>query len=230
MLESSIEPMRLGPRVSRRRVNVPKLPRAGRLRAGGCARNQLLRLKAHPVPVPPPLREREEETQSGRRGPGDCGPALHRIAGVDQALSIPAHKRALNAATGAAAVDMESHIVADLAARHGLPFAVVRVIADPVSRGLPRAALVGMRSDGTTDVGACLRSLVRDPAQLPALVRVAVDTSRAMLQLLRCVQYSGPGPRLFRSRLASPPRGARRRTRRDAGDRAGFRWPSVRRS
>jgi adenosylhomocysteine nucleosidase len=122
---------------------------------------------------------------------------VHRVAGVDEVLSHPGEKRALNAATGAAAVDMESHIVAALAARHGLPFAVMRVIADPVRRSVPHAALVGMRRDGTTDVGACLRSLVRNPAQAPALVGIAVDTGRAMLQLFRCVHLLGPGLGFF---------------------------------
>jgi hopanoid-associated phosphorylase len=126
-----------------------------------------------------------------------CPAALHRIAGVDRALSTPTEKRALNAAAGAVAVDMESHIVADLATRHGLPFAVIRVIADPLSRTLPSAALSGMRPDGTTDVGACLRLLVRNPAQVPALVGVALDAGRAMRQLLRCVQLLGPGLGFF---------------------------------
>ena len=123
-----------------------------------------------------------------------------RIAGVDHALSTPADKRAHNVTTGAAAADMESHIVADLAARHGLPFAVIRIVADPVSRILPPAALVGMRPDGTADIGACLRSLARNPAQVPDLVGVALDAGRAMRQLLRCVQFLGPGLGFFDGR------------------------------
>jgi hypothetical protein len=122
---------------------------------------------------------------------------MHRIVGVDEVLSHPAAKRALGAATGAAAADMESHVVADVAARHGLPFAVVRVIADPAGRSVPQAALAGMRPDGTMDVGACLRSLVRNPAEVPTLAWVAVDTARAMLRLSRCVQLAGPGLGFF---------------------------------
>ncbi len=38
--------------------------------------------------------------------------------------------------------------------QHGLPFAVLRVVADPQERDLPPAALAGMRADGTTDVGS----------------------------------------------------------------------------
>lgn len=122
---------------------------------------------------------------------------VERVAGLDRAVSDPADKRALKAATGAVAVDMESHCVAAVATRHGVPFAVLRVIADPVSRRLPPAALAGMRADGAADIGACLRSLVRDPSQLPALVGVAVDTARALLKLLRCVQLLGPGLGFF---------------------------------
>jgi adenosylhomocysteine nucleosidase len=146
---------------------------------------------------------RFEGLQNAREGNAESGssaerkPALHRIAGVDRPLSIPCDKRALNATTGAAAADMESHIVAALAARHRLPFAVVRTIADPVSRGIPQAAVVGMRSDGAMNAIACLRHVVREPAELPALVRLAVDTSRAMLQLLRCVKVLGPGLGFF---------------------------------
>jgi len=140
--------------------------------------------------------------QACRRQPGGQAtrlrPCRHRLAGVDRVLSIPCDKRALGAATGAAAVDMESHVVADLAARHGLPFAVLRVIADPVGRAIPAAALEAMRSDGTLGTAvACVRSLVRHPGQVPALFRVAVDTSRALLALRRCVRSLGPGLGFF---------------------------------
>ena len=124
--------------------------------------------------------------------------ALHRLAGVDRVLSNPCDKRALGAATGATAVDMESHVVAELAARHGLPFAVLRVIADPVGGAIPAAAVSAMRSDGAALATlACLRSLVRHPGQVPALLRVALDTSRALLQLRRCVRSLGPGLGFF---------------------------------
>jgi hypothetical protein len=92
---------------------------------------------------------------------------------------------------------MESHIVADLAARHGLPFAVLRVIADPAGRTIPSAALTAMRPDGSMNSVACLRSLLRDFGQAPALFRLALDTSRAMLQLRRCVRSLGPGLGFF---------------------------------
>lgn len=118
---------------------------------------------------------------------------MARIAGVDRSLGGVSEKRALHAESGAAAADMESHIVGRIAAESGLPFAIMRVIADPAERQLPPAALVGMRSDGAIDVRAVLVSLAGNPGQLPALMRLAVDTGRARATLLRCHNLLGPG-------------------------------------
>ena len=65
-------------------------------------------------------------------------------------------------ATGAAAADMESHVVARLAAELGLPFAVLRVIADPAEREVPPAALAGMRADGADGCWRCARLAWRE--------------------------------------------------------------------
>jgi hopanoid-associated phosphorylase len=115
------------------------------------------------------------------------------IAGVDRPLTSPAAKRTLNADSGAVAADMESHIVARLATQHGLPFAVLRVIADPAEREIPLAALAGMREDGGIDVRAVLAALLKQPGQLPTLLRLAAETRRAMASLLRCHNLLGAG-------------------------------------
>ena len=115
------------------------------------------------------------------------------LAGVDAPLADPADKSALHEATGALAVDMESHIAGRFAAANGLGFAAVRVVADPAARVLPHAALVGMRSDGTIDLWAVLRSLARRSTQVPALLRVARDASAARSSLRRGRRLLGPG-------------------------------------
>lgn len=113
------------------------------------------------------------------------------LAGVDRPLTSLAEKRALHAASGAVAADMESHVVAQLATRHGLPFAVLRVVADPATRDIPPAALAAMGADGGIDVPRLLAALGRDPAQLKALMRLAGDTARAMARLFRCHHLLG---------------------------------------
>ncbi len=114
--------------------------------------------------------------------------ALHRampgalradMAGVTAPVVSAADKAALFRESGAAAADMESHIVARVAQAHELPFVVARVVIDPAERSLPPAALAGMRSDGSTDILGVLRSLAANPMQLPALLRVGQDAGRA---------------------------------------------------
>ena len=115
------------------------------------------------------------------------------LAGIDAPVADPAAKRALRRATGAAAVDTESHIAAALAAAHGLPFAAFRVVADSVRRSLPPAASVAVAPDGTISAGAVLGSLARAPAQLPSLLRTAIDARTAFRALSRGRRLLGSG-------------------------------------
>ncbi|MDX5985550.1 phosphorylase [Sphingomonas echinoides] len=116
-------------------------------------------------------------------------PNAHRgtIVGADQIIASVVEKAALYAATGAIAVDMESHIAARVAARHDLPFAILRTISDSADHALPPAALVGMKPDGGVALGAILASLARNPAQLPALIRTGRDAGAAFTALRRAL-------------------------------------------
>ena len=107
------------------------------------------------------------------------------LAGVDAAVCGTGSKRRLHHATGAAAVDMESHIAARLAAQHGVPFAALRTIADPAERTVPSCAAVGMKPDGSANVAGVLRKLGRNPAELPGLIRTAFDARAALVALVR---------------------------------------------
>lgn len=104
--------------------------------------------------------------------------------GVQAAVAAPLtgadDKASLHRSTGGAlAVDMESHLAAAAAAAHGLPFAVCRAIVDPAWRSLPKAAMAGLRDDGTTAILPVLRELAREPSQLGGLLRVAADAKAA---------------------------------------------------
>lgn len=114
------------------------------------------------------------------------------LAGVPAPISDPAAKRSLFMKSGAVAVDMESHIVAAIAASHGLPVAAIRVITDPAVRSLPAAALAAMRPDGTTDISAMIRSVMQQPRELPALLRTALDAHAARSTLMRGRRLLGP--------------------------------------
>ncbi|MBX9884015.1 MAG: phosphorylase [Novosphingobium sp.] len=105
------------------------------------------------------------------------------IIGQDHIAASAAEKAALFAATGALAVDMESHIAARVAERHGLPFMAIRTISDCAHEALPPAALVGMNPDGSMALGRVLASLARRPGQLPALIRTGRSAEKAFTAL-----------------------------------------------
>ena len=113
--------------------------------------------------------------------PGAIGGA---VAGSNVALGSPREKRKLGAQSGARAVDMESHIVGELAAHLEIPFAVCRVVIDPASRSLPLCALDAVGDDGETALVALLRALARRPGEFPGLMRLALD-ARAAHRALR---------------------------------------------
>jgi len=121
------------------------------------------------------------------------GAVREDLAGSDAIIAEPGDKHALGKATGAFAVDTESHIVAAFAASRGIPFAVFRVIADPATRALAPATSRGMRSDGTINQRAVLGAVVRSPGQLPLLLRNAIDVRIALRALSRGRRLLGPG-------------------------------------
>jgi hopanoid-associated phosphorylase len=106
------------------------------------------------------------------------------VWGGDVIVDTAAAKARLHRASGAVIVDLESAAVASAAAEAGLPFGVLRAVADPAAHGLPPAALVGLDSEGRPAIGPVLRALARSPGQLPALIRLGRQSSAAMAALL----------------------------------------------
>jgi nucleoside phosphorylase len=81
---------------------------------------------------------------------------------------------------GFAAIDMETAAVAAVCDRRGCPLTVFRAISDDATAGLVDAAVASMaRPDGSTDVGAAVRYILRRPWRTPALVTLGRDASRA---------------------------------------------------
>jgi adenosylhomocysteine nucleosidase len=113
------------------------------------------------------------------------------LAGSAEAVTGPAAKSALHRATGAVAVDMESHEVAMIAKERGLPFLVVRAVADPWNRTIPSAALVGIGPDGARRPAAVMAALARRPWQVAGLLALARDAGAAT-KTLRRVARLGP--------------------------------------
>ncbi len=114
------------------------------------------------------------------------------IYGAHAPVLSAAGKQALWRDTGAVAVDMESRDVAEAADEAGLPYAVLRVILDPAHRSIPPSALAGARDDGSIDAKAIVKSLLRRPRDLNGLVRLAGESRKANLALLRSRKALGP--------------------------------------
>jgi adenosylhomocysteine nucleosidase len=122
-------------------------------------------------------------------------PAAHQglVFGSDVIIHEAQTKAGLNATTGALVVDMESQITARFAAKRNLPLAALRVISDDATHVLPPAALVAMQPDGSISIAKVLWSLMKKPAQIPALIRTGRASSKAFGELLRCRDLCGVG-------------------------------------
>ncbi len=115
------------------------------------------------------------------------------VFGSDVIIHQAETKTGLYNTTGALVVDMESQVAARFAAKRNLPLAALRVISDDAGHVLPPAALVAMRPDGGISIGKVLWSVMKKPAQIPALIRTGRASSKAFAELLRCRDLCGVG-------------------------------------
>ena len=97
------------------------------------------------------------------------GAVLADIVGSDTMVPTPAEKSHLFRTTGAVAVDMESHIAAEIAAAHQIPFAACRVIIDAAHRALPvrGRAGIGLERFGECFCGDAVHHAEARPASRP---------------------------------------------------------------
>lgn len=105
------------------------------------------------------------------------------VLGAPAILATKADKRRAWQETGALAVDLESDVVAAVAARAGIPFLVVRAIADAVYRELPPAALIPLSLEGRPRMKSVFASVLRQPRQITPLIALARETRRALAAL-----------------------------------------------
>lgn len=105
------------------------------------------------------------------------------VLGARMVLATTTDKRRAWQQTGAVAVDLESVVVARASAALGIPFVVLRAIADPATRELPPAALLPLDEAGRPALGQVLASVMRRPRQLPSLLAVAREARQALQAL-----------------------------------------------
>ena len=110
-----------------------------------------------------------------------------RLLGADEIIASAEDKSSLFSRTRSLAVDMESHGAARAAEAADVPFVAIRAIADPADRALPKAALGAVAPDGSTLVVKTLAAAMRDPKQLPALMKLGSDSNAALKTLRSCI-------------------------------------------
>ena len=118
---------------------------------------------------------------------GDLAEAIGAIEGpvwgAGRIIATQAEKARAWIETGALAVDVESGVVARAAAAAGIPFLVLRAVADTATRHLPPAALLPLARDGRPAISRITASVLRNPAQLKGLVGLAREARRALAAL-----------------------------------------------
>ncbi|MEZ5931243.1 MAG: hypothetical protein R3F54_04730 [Alphaproteobacteria bacterium] len=112
-------------------------------------------------------------------------PLSTTVVGSDDLVATPEAKADLHRTSAAAAVDMESHAVGDVARSAKLPFVVVRVIADTHDEAIPEAARQGLGKEGQIRPLAVLMELMRRPHQTGSLIRLGRGSGKALGALRR---------------------------------------------
>ncbi len=100
-------------------------------------------------------------------------------------IATAQEKQAAFRETAAVAVDMESGAVAEVAVRHGVGFAVLRAVCDTAEENLPHAALAALDPAGKIKFLRVAQSVVRHPAQIPALLALATHANAARKTLAK---------------------------------------------
>jgi adenosylhomocysteine nucleosidase len=124
-----------------------------------------------------PWRESVAAALAGRR-PVSSGTLFTSLTPLE---SVDA-KRAAYRGTGAAAVDMESSAVAQVASSQDVPFIAVRVVVDTAHDAVP-AAVAAAGAAGRLELQRLFLGLLRSPGEIAALLRLARRYRAAMRSL-----------------------------------------------
>jgi len=127
--------------------------------------------------------------------PRNGGVMVGAVAGSETIVANPQAKQEIYDATAAVAIDMESHRVAGIAARAGVPFLVIRAVSDASDQTIPKTAIGAISENGTPLYGKVISRIIRQPGDLPKLMRLSKDSERALASLRRVALAAGP---LFR--------------------------------
>lgn len=107
------------------------------------------------------------------------------IFGSDEIVESVEKKKALYQRYAAETVDMESHGAARAAAKAGVPFIAIRVVADGHDRTMPKAALRAVTPSGGVNVMNVLVDCLKQPQQFEQIFALGRDSGAATEVLRR---------------------------------------------
>lgn len=113
------------------------------------------------------------------------------LIGAKSVLTRSVDKQCLMARSGAVAADMESAALAELARDAGVPFVILRTIADTVSTRIPAWTNDIIDEYGRVRRASSLLPLLSHPADWRSLFHLARDFRAALDTLKAVLQYSG---------------------------------------
>ncbi len=144
------------------------------------------------LPTDAAWRERLRDTlrAAGKGFPFEI--AVAPLAGSNQLIAEVAAKAKLFAETGAVAVDMESHGVGEIAQAGGVPFLVMRAIADPAGMALPSSVRRSVGVDGSVRILPILGGLALRPGEIGALAALAGHSRKALRSLRQAATLGAP--------------------------------------
>lgn len=94
------------------------------------------------------------------------------VVGVDHVVTTVEAKLAMLKKTGAVCVDMESHAVASAAEKAGVPWLVIRAIADEADMTLPPVIDGVIDQNGDVKTGSLISGLLKRPGNIADLIRL----------------------------------------------------------
>src|SRR5579871_3261008 len=114
---------------------------------------------------------------------------------VDVPVITSASRAELRLRSGALTADMESHVIARLAAANALRFVALRVVIDAVGRNVPQTALACVSSDGRTSRWRLTRLLLGRPTDTLDVLKLWADWWPVRKSLLCCCDALGSSVR-----------------------------------
>jgi adenosylhomocysteine nucleosidase len=147
-------------------------------------------------------------TESGWRSRLSTAVAVHapvrggRLLTSAKAVGSVADKAELFRTTGAAAVDMESAAIGEVAEQHQLPFIAVRVVVDSAEDVLPRAVSAAADNEGHLQIWRLIGALALAPNELAPLIRLARRYRAANRSLATIARMGSLTPSAFAASLS----------------------------